>query len=164
MSIHRPEPPILNPVSGTTINTSPEVLGLREDRPVLRDNALASSETKDPSSSSKNIVIRTVEQAAAKLSASASASLGRRTSESKGRNRRSSDPKNVRYHQRWLCTGGKWVVPQDEHPHPTINLRVLKWREDGTPSYVLRDSRTTELTKAAAKVVAEAVSIRGPSK
>lgn len=99
MSVHRPEHPVLNPISGTTINTSPKALGLHNDEPELEvdrpDSGRVPSEIKETLSSSKNILMRTVEQAAAKLSSSASSGLDRKSSDSKGQSRRLSDSRRL---------------------------------------------------------------------
>lgn len=79
MSASPPEPPLQNPLAGTTIDTSPQTLGLTESgngnmqtsaaRMPVTNAATNSSPSRSPSNS-KNVLKRTMEQATSKLGSS----------------------------------------------------------------------------------------------
>lgn len=82
MSSEPPDPPILNPVSGTTIDTSPRNLGLNGEQQ-SESVVHILTESRESASPSKGIVKRTVEQTAAKLGSGFTG--GRKSSASSGR-------------------------------------------------------------------------------
>lgn len=86
MSAHPPHPPLQNPIAGTTIDTSPQKLGLVDSQNAnaqtsaptpLSNTVLTASPTRSPSNS-KSVLKRTVEQAAGKLGSSMLSSGSRR--------------------------------------------------------------------------------------
>lgn len=69
MSVQPPNPHLQNPISGTTIDTSPQTLGLDES-PDAQSNSADIQPPNRRSSASKGVIKRTVESTAAKLGGS----------------------------------------------------------------------------------------------
>jgi len=80
MSAHPPNPPLQNPIPGTTLDTSPETLGLTPIEDASRVSAQPATLPSRRSSASKNVLKRTVENTAAKLGGSAFLGSNRRES------------------------------------------------------------------------------------